>query len=667
MQNPSPSLEDRRPVRRWRVFGALLTVAALCCAMAWGERQGWPWLVQPGADLLARTLGREVSIDGDEAARLHLWGGLRLSAPRLRVGAPSWSQDPWLLSLQDGELALSYGALWRMARGGAIEVERLRARHLEVWLTRLADGRASWQMGATDAARVEPSPGATQAPAWSEIQLHDLALQQGRIHVDDAVLGVRARAGVSALPVREPAGSGVGEPAWQWALQADGHHGQQALTLKARSGRPWRWTAERDLVVEGQLGRASVGYHGRAPDSAGAVSGQFSLAGPSLAAVGEALGVTLPTTSAFQMRGSVASQGAVTQVGITHARIGQSSLSGEFTHSRASQPPVLVGTLRGSRLALADLGPAVGVTPNESGSSGRTDRVLPDRPFNLPSLRAMNADVRVAIEVFDTGATALQAMRDLRGRIVLNDGVLRVEQLSTQLAQGRVRGLIELDARQAERAVMRADLNIDDVELSRWVRPLQREGKPPYLSGLLQGHLDVTGRGRSTAELLATLNGRADLALQGGQVSHLGVELAGLDVMEGLFQWVQGDEVLPITCVQLRLQAKAGEVRPAPVIVSTADSTLWVDGAISLKDETLDLRTRVAPKDFSLVALRTPVQVKGPWQDVDVKVFQPRTWAKLLGAAALATLHPLAGLVPLIDPGQHEAAREADRRCRQVL
>lgn len=661
---PTGPLRGRRVVRA--VVGLGL-IAAIALGLAWGERQGWPWLVQPVADVVSRLIGRQVDVQGERLARLHLWGGVRLSAPQLKVGGPDWAGSPWLLSLEDGELGLGYGAIWRMSRGGAIEIERLRARRLQAWLTRRADGRASWQMGAPHH-QAEPPSASNEAP-WQQIRVHDMALQQGLFHLDDAVLGVSARAAASVIPLQEGDRPARADAAWQWALRAEGRHRGQPLSLQAHSGRPWRWSGDRELVVEGRLGRASLGYRGRAPDASGAIRGQYSLSGPSLAAVGEAVGVTLPTTASFRMRGSVASQGEVTHVTVTHARIGRSSLSGEFTHTRASQPPTLIGVLRGSRLALADLGPAVGVTPSAQEAAGpgpARKRVLPDRPFNLPSLQAMDADVRVAIEVFDPGVSALQAMRDLRGRIVLKAGVLRVEQLSMQLAQGRVQGLLELDGRATRQAVLRADLDIDDVDLARWVRPLQRPGQAPYLSGVLQGHLDVTGRGRSTAELLGTLDGRADFTLKDGQVSHLGVELAGLDLMESVFQWARGDENLPITCMQWRFDVKAGEVRPAPMIVSTADSTLWVDGQLSLKDETLDLRTRVAPKDFSLVALRTPVQLKGPWQDVEVKVFEATTWARVLGAAALVTVHPLAGLVPLIDGGQHEAAREADLRCRQA-
>lgn len=664
--------------RSWRrVGGALLVLAALVMALAWGEHRGWPWLVRPAADAVARLIDRRVDVSGQAQARLHLWGAVRLSAPRLRVGAPDWAAartgTPWLLSLEDGELAVGYAALWRMARGGAVEIERLQARRVQAWLIRLPDGRASWRMGSPKPAQA-PAADQPAEPPWRSLTVHEMAMRQGLFTVDDQVYGLQARVSASVVPVGQAgeeagnAGETAGvEPRWQWAAMAQGSHRGLPLRMQAHSIKPWRWAADRDLVIEGAVGRARVSYQGPAPDAQGAVAGRFSLAGPSLAAVGEALGVTLPTTAAFQMSGTLRRQGERTHVTVDQARIGDSRLAGDFVHERGTQPPTLVGTLRGSRLALVDLGPAVGV-PVQGGEAqaAAADRVLPDRPFNLPSLRAMDADVRLAIDLFDTGNEALQAMHDLRGRIVLQGGVLRLEQLSTRLAQGSVRGRIELDAREPKQALLSADLNIDDVRLEQWARALLRPGREPLASGVLSGRIVVNGRGRSTAELLGSLGGHADLALRDGQVSHLGVELAGLDLMEGLAEFISGDESLPINCAQVRLEARDGVLRPAPAIVSTPDSTLWADGQISLKDETLDLRTRVAPKDFSLVTLRTPVLLRGPWRKVEVKVIRPETWMRILGAAALAVVHPLAGVLPLVDPGQREAAQAADRRCRQA-
>ena len=55
-----------------------------------------------------------------------------------------------------------------------------------------------------------------------------------------------------------------------------------------------------------------------------ALTGRFKLAGPSLAAVGDPLGVTLPTTPAFSTRGALVKDGKLWKAVFDEARIGSS-------------------------------------------------------------------------------------------------------------------------------------------------------------------------------------------------------------------------------------------------------------------------------------------------------------------------------------------------------
>jgi uncharacterized protein involved in outer membrane biogenesis len=616
------------------------------------------------ARVVSQAIGRTLVVEGGPRGQgrearpaLHLWRGVSFTAPTVRVSAPTWSADPWLLSLTDGELRAGYGDLWRMSRGGPVTLQKVRAQQLQAWLRQDSLARSSWALGDTGASASE------RRSLLGSLRIDDLQVAQGLVHLRLALQAMDADVGLSVIQV-------PGTATWQLAAQAVGRYRGLPMSAQAHSVRPWALqNSLRLLDVSGTVGRARFAFQGQAMPPQASVSfkalGAFKLSGPSLSAAGEPLGVTLPTTAAFQMSGLVNLAGAIAQVNVSHAAIGDSRLAGEFRHDRSQRPSLLTGRLTGSRLALADLGPAVGVPKPEQASTPRP-RVLPDKAFNLPSLKAMNADVDIAIDVFDSGSAVLQPMRDLRGHIDLHQGLLRLERLSTRLAAGSVKGLIELDARQGPPARLRADLDLDGVRIEQWVTVLRRDKQAPYLSGELSGGIDVTGRGQSVAQMLGSLDGVANLQLTQGEVSHLGIELAGLDLMQGLFEYFKGDESLKVQCAQLQLQARKGVLTPQPAIVSTRDSTLWADGQVSLRDETLDLRARVAPKDFTLVSLRTPLRVEGPWQGLQVHIVQPSTWARLLGAAVLSTVHPLAAIVPLIDPGQQDAARSADLRCRQA-
>jgi uncharacterized protein involved in outer membrane biogenesis len=171
------------------------------------------------------------------------------------------------------------------------------------------------------------------------------------------------------------------------------------------------------------------------------------------------------------------------------------------------------------------------------------------------------------------------------------------------------------------------------------------------LSGDLDLRLELRGTGQSTAEILATLNGQAGAQLRDGQVSHLLVELAGLDVAQALGVWLAGDDILPLKCAVLAAKVDGGVVQIHRGLVDTSDSQLLINGQVDLNDESLALGVKVEPKDFSPLSLRTPLTVGGTLAEPDVSVKAERLAGKLLAAVALAAATPLAALLPLLEFG----------------
>jgi hypothetical protein len=152
---------------------------------------------------------------------------------------------------------------------------------------------------------------------------------------------------------------------------------------------------------------------------------------------------------------------------------------------------------------------------------------------------------------------------------------------------------------------------------------------------------DGCGRGRSTAVLLWTQ----------GTISHLLVEVAGLDVAQGLGVFLVGGDALPVTCGAADLRIRDGQLTPTVLLVDTCDSTLWVEGQASFVRESLALTARVHPKDFSPLSLRSPLRVEGTFAAPRVQLERGALLGRLGPAALLALVTPLAGLLPLLDTG----------------
>ena len=150
-------------------------------------------------------------------------------------------------------------------------------------------------------------------------------------------------------------------------------------------------------------------------------------------------------------------------------------------------------------------------------------------------------------------------------------------------------------------------------------------------------------------------------------ISHLAVEVGGIDVAQALGMLVKGDDALPILCNVADLDIEQGIVRPKVIVVNTRDSTIWIDGTVSLRDETLDLRAVVSPKDFSPLTLRTPVHVRGTFSDPKVSLEIGKLAGKAGAAGLLALLHPLAALIPFVDPGAQKEASQTDGHCAELV
>ena len=646
---------------------ALLIGAGIC------EWMGWPFLAQSAQRMLGDALQRNVNLGGDAAElRVYLLGRLRIEAPYLEIGAPTWSNAPHFLLARDASLTLGWGDLWRASRGEALRVRSLRAREVDLVVERQADGRASWQFGT-------PSPG---KPPASLPQIGRLQVDGGRLHYVDAPLAADVLASFALRDgsrAANAASAASGDNTNGFRVDADGRWRGFPVKLRLTSTGVLPWIADDaatsavPLHLDATVGRAKMMFNGTVTDAIRltGLQGRFTLSGPSLAAVGDPLGVTLPTTPAFRTDGLLARQGQVWRAVIESATVGASRLSGAFSYDTSGARPLLAGRLSGSKLMLVDLGPAIGGRDRRADAAApktvaKPGRVIPDRPFDLPALRAMDANVLVDIADVDLNTSWLEPLQPLRGHLRLTAGVLTLTDLDARTAQGRVGGSVQLDGR-APRALWNADLRWAGVRLERFIHQARAAGKPPYVSGRLQGEAKLAGQGRSTADILASLRGNLRTQLRDGTVSHLAIEAAGIDIAQGLGLLIKGDDALPVTCGVADLAVVDGRLTPRVMVIDTADSAVWVEGSLSLANETLDLRAVVSPKDFSPLTLRTPLHVRGSFAAPEVSLEKAPLGRTIGAAALLAIINPLAALIPFIDMAQPDEAARGAAGCKSLV
>ncbi|MBL8286486.1 MAG: hypothetical protein JNL85_00745 [Rubrivivax sp.] len=497
---------QERPRRQRIGLGALGGVALLLAVVATCEVLEWPFLRSPLEHALAGALGRPVTLSGPFGVRL--LGPVRVHAGEIVVGAaPSGNaaNDPGssrnaaeaghaaagreapvhLLRASDARLVVAPSTLWQLRSrkpGEPLYIESLDVAKIDLHLRRNAQGQTNWAIGPPAAAASERgaarareaaaseliaeqrSSTAAAAPAWPVFGT--LRVREGLIRYVDALLAadvqakVRTEEGGTVAPPAAAASAtaaSASPPPAGLRVELEGTWHAQPLAgwLESSGFLPLMRTADdgaagAPLKADLRAGRARLKLAGHASDVVhlGGFDGEFDLVGPSLAAIGTALGMTLPTTAEFAMQGRIAKEGSVWQAQIPQWSVGTSRLRAAFRYDPRLPVPLLTGTLGGARLALADLGPAIGTkAPDGAAVPPPAGRVLPAREFDIPSLRRMDADVQVDLGRLDLGTEQLESFMPLRGRVLLRDGVLSLHDLVATAAAGTLRGAITLDAR----------------------------------------------------------------------------------------------------------------------------------------------------------------------------------------------------------------------------
>lgn len=340
--------------------------------------------------------------------------------------------------------------------------------------------------------------------------------------------------------------------------------------------------------------------------------------------------------------------------------VGDSDLAGTASVTVGRERPLFKANLVSKRLDFDDLAGFVGAPPQtdareasnaeqraEAAALAADARVLPDTPYNLAKLRAMDADVRWKAHRINAPGLPID---DMDAHLLLDAGLLRLEPLNFGVAQGDIRSQIRMDARsdtirtEATIAARRLDLGelFPQAELTKTA------------IGRIGGDIKITGTGNSVAGILGTADGDIALGMGRGQISNLLMELAGLDIAESLKFLVTRDKTVPVRCAFGDFAVKDGVMDARSLAFDTSDTIIVGTGRISLKDETLDLEMRPRPKDRSILALRSPLVVGGTFKDPSFRPDFKRLGLRGAVAVALGSIAPPAALLATIEVGPGE-------------
>jgi uncharacterized protein involved in outer membrane biogenesis len=339
------------------------------------------------------------------------------------------------------------------------------------------------------------------------------------------------------------------------------------------------------------------------------------------------------------------------------ARIGGSDLSGDLEYESRMPRPLLSGKVESDELQFRDLAPLIGANVNAGDKNQPIAKVLPVVPFRPERWQAMDADVRFTGDhVFRDSELPIHKVDT---RIVMDNAVMLLEPLKFRYAQGDVDATLRMDGRTAPIKATLA-LTARDMQLNH----LFPANPGQVTLGRADGEAKLTATGDSVGALLGAANGGLKLRLAGGTMSKGLLETIGLNLPNIVVTKLFGDKQVKIDCAAADLVASNGVFDSRSFVIDTDVVLIDVTGKVDLANERIDLVVHPHSKGVRVFSLHSPIDVKGPFRNIDVGVEKGPLLARAAGAIGLAVIAaPAAALVPLTST----SLGTPDSRCEELL
>jgi len=619
--------------QRWLIAGAAVAVAILVLILLWD----WNWFKGPVERAVQARTGRALQIGNLD---VELGRTTTVRGDRIRFANASWAKQPQMASADRVEIDVR---LWPLLRG-SVQLPEIRLSRPDVLLETAPDKNqpGNWAF---------LTSGGGQRLQLQRLRISDGRLQfidaLGRSNIDLAVHSGQAKQADAAPPV---------------LVQGKGHWRGAAFSLKGGTESPLE-LSNSDHPFRIHLDAHAGATHAIAdgsltnPFQLQVFDLQFQLSGQDLDDLYPLIGIAIPSSPPYQLKGQLQRDHERWRYEKFSGRVGDSDLAGDVEIDVAGERPRLTANLLSRRLDFDDLAGFIGAPPRTGGNEtanaeqkaqaaqlAAKPTVLPDTPYNLGKLRAMDADVRWKAQRINAPRLPLD---DMDAHLLLDNGLLRLEPLNFGVAGGDIRSTIRMDARRPQISTT-LNASLRRVQLGQ----LFPDAKlAEQASGGIGGTIHLSGTGNSIAAMLGSSNGDVGLGMGRGHIGNLLMELAGLDVAESLKFLFTGDKQIPLRCAFGDFSVRNGLMQSRALAFDTTDTLVIGEGSISLKQEQLDLLLRPRPKDRSILALRSPLHIGGSFKDPS---FRPDF--KALGirgaiALTLASITPPAALLATIETG----------------
>jgi uncharacterized protein involved in outer membrane biogenesis len=594
--------------------------------------------------LVTERTGRQLAINGELQWKLD-WPQVRLRATDVTFANPRWAREKQMIAAAAVDLSVDLPRLL----GGTLFLPDVQFDRPVVAFERGPDGRRNWLL--------DRDQTNDNARAW----VGRLTFVDGRVSYDDPLHDTSIVIDIARQDA--PAGKQGGAAAPGITFKASGKYLGLPLTAGGTGGAVLELHDDRApyaIALVGTAGPTSIRMDGTVahPTDDPTIDANITLRGASLAELFDLLALPLPETHAYSVAGHFTRNAQGWQYDKFSGRIGQSEVAGTLHGAYGATRPRVEGELAFKSLDLADLGPVVGkdaaTAPPPTSLRGRKtaepapaagSRALPTRVFRRDRWTTVDADVAIKAQtILRPKALPLE---HLTARLQMQKSVLTLDPLDFGAAGGDLVGTIRLDGQHTP-IHAHAKLEVRKLQLGKLLPTVALAQKSV---GEINGEIELTGRGDSIAQMLATADGKIGLVVDGGKASKLLMEEVALHVPEILLQQIAGDQLIEIRCGVADFSVEHGVMRVRALMLDTDVTEIAGTGSVDLATETLNLTLIPSPKRMSLFALRGPVSVRGELSHPDLSFDRGRVALQGLASLVLAAINPALSLITLADSG----------------
>ncbi len=634
-----PKAKPRR--LRWLAVGLVPIAIVAALVMIWQ----WDWMIPVVTGRLQAALGRAVAI---EHLAISLGRTTRITASGVRIANPDgFPAGAPFATL--GHLAIDVDVAASL-RGRRLVMPLVAIDRPAILAIMLADGRSNYGFdGANISAATQPIGNLTIANGRAQLVVPHW-------DTDASATFATQAAGASGQPARI-------------TVQASGVYGGQPLTGSFVGGALMSVGATAHpfpIDLRLTVGPTNVALVGTVRDIIAFTGAdlKLTLRGPDLGLLYPLTGIPFPRTPGYVLAGHLEYGARKIHFKDITGTVGSTDLDGSAVVDPRQNREGATFELHSKSVDLADLIGFIGAEPGRAGGPNMSTQqvqamstaaasplLLPSKVLDLPRLRAADVAFHYRGDQIKGSAMPFDTI-DVVG--TLEDGHITLHPLTFGVGAGAIVATVDLLPQPDDLVRARAEIEIRQLDLARLLAATRLASG----TGRINGRALITSRGNSMSALLGAADGTVDIRMNGGSISALLVNLAGLQFGNALLSMLGSPKHADVLCVIGAFTVTQGELQTRTLLIDTSEALIRGTGTIDLAHERLAYTIWTAAKHFTIASLPVPIGITGSFRHPVIGPDLAALGARGGAAAGLGALFPPLALLPTIQLGVDD-----DPRC----